>query len=164
MISIIAAITNNRVIGNNNSIPWHISDDLKRFKSITSNHHVIMGRKTFESINSKPLPNRVNIVVSSNKDNISSSLPIIVTKSLECALLKSSFDQEVFIIGGGQIYNAAMNFANKIYLTRVLETIEGDIFFPEINMKHWEMIEYIGVMKDEKSGLNYCYETYTKKL
>lgn len=163
MISIIAAVSNNRVIGSNNTIPWHISNDLKRFKAITLNHHVIMGRKTFESLNSKVLPNRVNIVVSSQKERLS-TFPVIVTKSLECALLKSSHDGEVFIIGGGQIYDAAMNFASKIYLTKIMKEVEGDVLFPDINLKHWELSEYMGVFTDEKTGIKYCYETYHKKL
>ncbi len=104
MISIIAAATANNVIGSGNTIPWHISDDLKRFKALTSGHHVIMGRKTFESLKSTPLSNRINIVVTHNKDNVVACNPVIQASSLECALLKAMADNEVFIIGGGQIY------------------------------------------------------------
>lgn len=164
MISIIAAATANNVIGSGNTIPWYISDDLKRFKALTSGHHVIMGRKTFESLKSTPLSNRINIVVTHNKDNVVACNPVIQVSSLECALLKAMADNEVFIIGGGQIYKKALEFANRIYLTRIYNEIPGDIFFPDINLNEWEVIEYMGNFQDEKSGLLYSYITYQRKI
>lgn len=162
MISIIAAVSKNGVIGKDNMIPWHISADLKRFKELTCHHHVVMGRKTFESLKLKPLPNRINLVISSNNHKFNEA--IIIVKSLEHALLKSSHDNETFIIGGGMVYNAAMEFANKMYITRILNDVDGDVFFPEINQNKWIISEYIGNFKDEKSGLDYCYITYEKIL
>ncbi len=164
MISIIAAAASNNVIGSGNSIPWHISDDLKRLKALTTGHHVIMGRKTFESLKSMPLPNRINIVVSHDTTCIDSSKSIIKAKSLSCALMKAVSDSEIFIIGGGQIYKEALNFANRIYLTRIYEEVSGDVFFPDIDLDLWEVIEYTGNFQDEKSGLLYCYITYQRKI
>lgn len=160
-ISIIAAASLNNVIGLDEKIPWYISDDLKRFKQLTSGHHIIMGRKTFESLNSKPLPNRVNIIISSNKD-IKSISPIIIVQNLESALLKATPDKEVFIIGGGQVYRDAMRYANRIYLTRIDSEIEGNIFFPEINSKEWRLTNAEGKFIDEKSQLAYQYLTYDR--
>lgn len=148
-ISVIAAISKNLVIGRDNKIPWHIPEDLKRFKELTSGHVVIMGRKTFESIG-KPLPNRTNIVITRDPDYLAEG--ILVCHSLEEALQKAQktwipdpFDaqgkqvrddkprdtSEIFIIGGGQIYKQAMSLTDKLYLTIVDEEVEGDTFFPD---------------------------------
>ena len=163
MISIIAAVSSNSVIGFENIIPWHISEDLKRFKELTLGHHVIMGRKTFESLNSTPLPNRVNIVVSNNSEIKNCCNNVIITNSLKAALLKSSPDAETFIIGGGQIYKQGLDFAQKIYMTHIYKNFDGDVYFPEIDMNKWEVSEYIGNFYDAKSDLIYSYITYQRK-
>lgn len=159
MISLIAAVSNNGVIGNDLNIPWYISDDLKRFKAITSNHHVIMGRKTFESLKCTPLPGRINIVVSKT---LSSTKNIIIANSFPKALAKACYDSEIFIIGGGQIYNNAINIAGRIYLTKVYENIEGNVFFPEIDPNLWHIKQYEGTYVDPKSKLTYGYFIYEK--
>lgn len=165
MISLIVATSSNNVIGYNGGIPWHLPDDLRRFKAITKGHHVIMGRKTFESIGSKPLPNRINIVVSANNHkHIKSSEPIITVNSLENALLKSSPDSEVFIIGGANIYNSALQFVDKIYLTKIFKEFIGDTYFPKIDENVWSMTEYLGNFKDATSELDYAYITYRKSF
>ncbi len=163
MISIIAAATSNNVIGSGNTIPWHIREDWSRFLTLTSGHHVIMGRKTFESLESTPLPNRINIVISHDA-TVTNCCGILKVKSLESALLKSIADSEVFVIGGGQIFKEALNFANRIYLTRIYTKIDGDVFFPDINLDLWEVIEYAGNFEDEESGLLYSYITYQRKI
>jgi dihydrofolate reductase len=133
-ISIIVAIANNMAIGKDNDLIWHISEDLKRFKSITSGNTIIMGRKTYESIG-RPLPKRRNIVISRNKDlNIEG---VEIVNSLDEALRISETDGEVFIIGGGAIYKEAMPLANKLYLTKVNITPEADVYFPDINYNEW---------------------------
>lgn len=133
-ISIIVAIANNMAIGKDNDLIWHISEDLKRFKSITSGNTIIMGRKTYESIG-RPLPKRRNIVISRNKDLCIEGVEIV--NSLDEALRISETDGEVFIIGGGAIYKEAMSLADKLYLTKVNITPEADVYFPEINYSEW---------------------------
>lgn len=133
MISIIAAIGKNRELGKNNKLLWHISEDFKRFKTLTSGHIVIMGRKTYKSLDEKycPLPNRINIVVTRNR--AWTPLGCLVTHSIEEAIEKAKeFNKEIFIIGGAQIYNLGIKYANKLYLTLVDKKYpEADVFFPD---------------------------------
>lgn len=136
-ISIIVAMSKNRVIGVKNSLPWHISEDLKRFKRLTTGYPIIMGRKTFESIG-KPLPERRNIVVSRNQNLKVQDVEVV--KSIEDALKICSSENLIFIIGGEQIYNLAMPYANNIHLTEVNKEVEGDAFFPEFDKKEWKEI------------------------
>lgn len=130
LISIIAAIGSNRELGNNNKLLWHIPEDLKRFKDLTLNHPVIIGRKTFESIN-RPLPNRTNIIITRDKEYQPDGC--LITHSLEEAieLAKSKDSEKIFIIGGGQIYQQAIDLADKLYLTVVKGTFDADTFFPD---------------------------------
>lgn len=128
MLSIIVAVAENNVIGRNNGLIWHISEDLKYFKRITTGHTVIMGRKTFESIG-KPLPNRTNIIISRNTELKPEGC--IVVPSLSEAILKTNTNEESFVIGGGSIYCEAIGLADKLYLTKVHHSYEGDTFFPE---------------------------------
>ena len=136
-ISIIVAMSKNRVIGVKNSLPWHISEDLKRFKRLTTGYPIIMGRKTFESIG-KPLPERRNIVVSRNQNLKVQDVEVV--KSIEDALKICSSENLIYIIGGEQIYNLAMPYANNIHLTEVNKEVEGDAFFPEFDKKEWKEI------------------------
>ncbi len=134
IISIIVAVAENNAIGYDNHLLWHISEDLKRFKSLTTGHHIIMGRKTYESVG-KPLPGRINIVISRQANyNVEGCL---VAKSLEEALELAKLDSEVFIIGGGEIYKQSLQIADKVYLTRVHAGFAGDTFFPELNLSEW---------------------------
>lgn len=136
IVSVIVAVANNNAIGGNNQLLWHISADLKMFKRITSGHTVVMGRKTYESIG-RPLPNRQNIVISRNCEL---TIPgVTVVQSLEDAVAAASGD-ELFVIGGGEIYRQAMPLANRIYLTRVWADYTADTFFPEIDMSIWKEI------------------------
>lgn len=130
MISIIAAISENRTIGKNNRLPWHIPEDLKRFKSLTLGHPIIMGRTTFESIR-KPLPGRTNIIVTRNKEFKAEGCVICNSLNEAINVAKRNNQGEIFIIGGGQIYEQAIEFADKIYLTIVKGSYEGDAFFPD---------------------------------
>jgi len=138
LISIIVATSLNNAIGRNNQLLWHISEDLKYFKKVTTGHTVIMGRKTWESIG-RPLPNRRNIVISRSLNIIGD---VQVYSSLENAIAATKEEQEVFIIGGGELYKQTLPIANKLYLTIVTQTIEdADTFFPEIDFEQWEEIE-----------------------
>ncbi len=136
MINIIAAMAKNRVIGCDNKLPWHIADDLKNFKKLTSGNVVIMGRKTFESIG-RPLPNRVNIVISTS---MASTEGIIICKTLEEALQKAkSYGKEIFIIGGATVYQQTIPLADKMYLSYVKGEYQGDALFPEFDESKWKI-------------------------
>jgi dihydrofolate reductase len=137
MISIIAAVSKNGVIGVDNKLPWDLPEDLKRFKELTTGNVVIMGRKTYESIG-KPLPNRINIVVTRDKDFFVSG--VLTANSLDSALLKAGGNKDIFIIGGGEIYKQSMGFADKLYITEVDMEVEGDTTFPTIS-DQWSVIE-----------------------
>lgn len=135
MISIIAAIARGGVIGGGNTLLWHISEDLKRFKAITSSHPVLMGRKTFESLG-RPLPNRTNVVITRDKSFTAEGC--VTAGSLSEAIGMFDPAQEIFIIGGGQIYAQALPLADKLYITFVNASYEGDTFFPEIDETVWQ--------------------------
>lgn len=136
LISAIAAISSNRVIGKNNQIPWHLPADLKFFMHTTQNHHVLMGRKNYQSIG-KPLPRRTNVIIT--RDPFFVSTGCVVVHSIEEAIqiAYENGEQEAFIIGGGQIYEQAMPFVSKIYLSEIDLEIDGDVFFPELDPAEW---------------------------
>jgi dihydrofolate reductase len=137
MISIIAAVSKNGVIGVDNKLPWDLPEDLKKFKEITTGNVVIMGRKTYESIG-KALPNRINIVVTRDKNFFVPG--VLSANSLDSALLKAGGNKDIFIIGGGEIYKQSMDFVDKLYITEVDMEVEGDTTFPTIS-DQWSVIE-----------------------
>lgn len=142
-ISLIAAIAKNNCIGKNGKLPWNIPEDMKRFREITNHKPVIMGRKTWESIPERfrPLPNRTNIVITRQKGYQTPS-NVITANSLEEALRKTATADEVMIIGGGELYKEGMGLANKLYITHVDQTIDGDAFFPSIDPTLWKEISH----------------------
>ncbi len=156
----IAAASENNALGRNNELVWHLPNDFKRFKSLTSGHHIIMGRKTFESF-PKPLPNRTHIVISRQKDYCPEGC--IVVNSMEKALEICPKDEDSFIIGGGEIYKLGISFSDKIELTLVHHNFEADAFFPEINLEEWEIINSQLQPKDEKHLFDFTYQTYSRK-
>ena len=160
--SIIVAISDNNVIGKDNALLWHLSADMRFFKEKTTGHHIIMGRKTFESMGKRLLPNRTTIVITRNKDY---EMPEggIVASSLVDALEKAENDTEVFIIGGAQIYQMAIPFANTMYITRVHHTFDGDAFFPEYDKSQWKLVSSETNKADEKNEYDYTFEEYTRK-
>lgn len=161
MINIIVAHAANGVIGSADDIPWHISADFKRFKALTSGHTVIMGRKTFESKPlGKPLPNRRNIVVTRNKNYQTDGIE--VAGSLDAALKMTKGEDEVFIIGGGEIYKQAMDKADRIYATIIQTEIEGDTYFPRVNLQQWQL-DSLEKHLDEPSGLEFYYANYSQR-
>lgn len=137
MISIIVAVAEDRVIGGDNQLLWRISEDLKRFKTITSGHPVVMGRKTWESLG-RPLPNRTNVVISRNTEY--DAVGATVVSSLEQATKMFPESEEIFIIGGGEIYRQTIDTADRIYLTHVHNKYEGDTVFPEIDAQSWKIV------------------------
>lgn len=160
MIILIAAAAENNALGKNNELVWHLPDDFKRFKQLTSGHHIIMGRKTFESF-PKPLPNRTHIIITRQKNYLPEGC--IVVDSMEKALEICPENEAVYIIGGGEIYHLGLPFANKIELTRVHESFEADAFFPEINSEEWDLITEEFHSKDEKHNFDFSYQTYIRK-
>jgi dihydrofolate reductase len=153
LVSLIVAIAENGVIGHNNQLIWHLPNDLKYFKKVTSGNAVIMGRKTFESIG-KPLPNRTNIVVSRNTDLQLEGCEL--TNSIESAIeiAKKSNSAECFVIGGAEIYRQALPMAHKIYLTRVYDNPQGDTVF-DIDISQWHDVSRIFQAKDDKNALDH---------
>jgi len=142
--SLIVAMAENRCIGKNNQMPWHISDDLKRFKALTTGHPVIMGRKTFESILGylgKPLPNRENIVISRSGFKNEHEVPSFSDIDAAISYAKSVASDEIFIIGGAQIYTGSIQYANRLHLTKIHKSVDGDAFFPEFNEDDWTEVE-----------------------
>ncbi|OCB75183.1 dihydrofolate reductase [Flavobacterium crassostreae] len=160
MITMIAAAAENNELGKNNSLPWHLPDDFKRFKALTTGHHIIMGRKTFESF-PKPLPNRTHVVISRQKDYNPEGC--IVVSSLQDAIAICPKNEELFLIGGGQIYALGMSYCDKIELTRVHHTFEADAFLPEINPEDWLLSNSEYHAKDPNHPFAFTYETYLKK-
>lgn len=162
MISIIVAMAENRVIGGGNSLLWHISEDLKRFKRITTGHPVIMGRKTFESMGSRPLPNRDNIVITRNESYRAEGCRI--ARSLDEAVDMFKDSEEVFIIGGGEIYRQAMPHADKLYITEVMRAYEGDTYFPAIDPSEWKLVSEQKHDRGEKFQYPFEYRDYVRIL
>lgn len=153
MLSIIVATAQNNAIGKDNSLLWHISEDLKRFKEITSGNKILMGRKTFESLPGI-LPNRPHIVLTRDMNFSVDSDKVTVIHNLDEVISNyKNSDEEIFIIGGGEIYNLLMPYADKLYLTKVKKDFNADTFFPQINMNKWEVIHTSGDKTDDKSGL-----------
>ena len=159
-LTIIAAASNNNVIGDNNKLIWHIPKDLMRFKELTLNHAVIMGRKTFESL-PNPLPNRLNIVVTRNINYNNNG--IVVCKSIEEALTHCKNDSQPFIIGGGEIYTQTISIVDKIELTRVYKDYEGDAYFPEIPEEKFELVKEETNESNGDEKIIYSFLTYKKK-
>ncbi|MDO6519092.1 dihydrofolate reductase [Zobellia uliginosa] len=161
-IAMIAAAADNNALGKDNDLLWHLPDDFKRFKSLTSGHTIIMGRKTYESF-PKPLPNRKHVIITRDKDYTVDYDVCVVVHSLEGALELVKDEDLSFIIGGGEIYKLAMEHANKIELTRVHGIFEdADTFFPEIPESHWELATEQYHPADEKHKYAFTYRTYLK--
>ena len=160
MIIMIAAVAENNALGKDNELVWHLPNDFKRFKTLTSGHHIIMGRKTFESF-PKPLPNRTHIIITRQKNYQAEGC--IIVDSIEKALSICPKDEDSFIIGGGEIYTLGLAYTDKIEITRVHSSFEADAYFPEINKKDWKLEKSEFNEKDEKHKYDYTYETYIRK-
>ena len=160
LLTMIAAAAENNALGKNNDLIWHISEDLKRFKRLTSGHAIIMGRKTFESM-TKALPNRKNIVLTNKKDYQPEGATVVHTLEDALALVKD--DSQPFIIGGGEIYRLFMPYCDRIELTRVHHNFEADVFFPEIDLNHWKEIARVNIEATKEQPYHYSYITFEKK-
>jgi dihydrofolate reductase len=156
-LSLIVAIAKNRVIGVNNTLPWHLPEDLKRFRSLTTGHHIIMGRKTYDSLG-RLLPGRTTVIVTRNQNYKVEGA--IVVHSLEGAIAACGDDNEAFLIGGAELYKDGLKLANKLYLTEIDAEYEGDAFFPEFEMNEWKEGEREG--HQAENGLGFSYITYQR--
>lgn len=160
MITIIAAIANNNALGKNNDLIWHLPADLKRFKKITSGHHIIMGRNTYESIG-KPLPNRTTIIITRNNEYKADGC--IIVNSIDEALSTVNNDENVFIIGGAQIYEQAIALADTLDITEVHADFDADVFFPKIDVAVWEETKREFFNADDKNIYDYSFVSYKKR-
>lgn len=156
----IAAAAENNALGKDNQLLWHLPDDFKRFKELTTGHFIILGRKTFESF-PKPLPNRTHVIITRNKNFNAEGC--IVVNSIAQAIDETPINQDVFVIGGAEIYKQSLEYCNKIELTRVHENFDADAFFPEINGDKWQLISSIYHPKDEKHLIDFTFQTFVKK-
>jgi dihydrofolate reductase len=161
MTTIVVAMGQNNEIGADNQLLWHLPKDLKHFKEITTGHPIIMGRKTYESIG-KALPNRTNIVVSRKKDWFEEGI-LIVGSVKEALKFAKKIDEEVFIIGGGKIYEQTIDLVDRLAVTQVDATLTADVFFPKIDGKIWQKTEESCHEKDEKNGYSFCFQTFERK-
>ena len=156
---LIAATSQNNALGKDNKIIWHLPDDFKRFKELTSGHHIIMGRKTFESF-PKPLPNRTHVVITRQKNYNPEGCTVV--NSIEEAFRICPENEDVFLIGGAEIYKLGLPFTDKIELTYINETFEADAFFPEIDFSEWKLTNEEFHPKDEKHAHDFSFQTYIK--
>lgn len=155
-LSLIVAVAHHRVIGVNNTLPWHLPEDLKRFRVLTTGHHIIMGRKTYESLG-RLLPGRTTVIVTRNKDyQLEGAL---IAHSLEAAMLLCQQDDEAFLIGGAELYQDGLKYANKLYITEIGLEVAGDAYFPEIDLNQWQ--ETSREAHTSAQGLSFNYVTYT---
>ena len=156
-LSIIVAVARNRVIGNNNALPWHLPEDLKRFRALTTGHHIIMGRKTYESLN-RLLPNRTTVIVTRNSDyKVEGAL---IATSLQQAIGLCGDDNEVFLIGGAELYRDGLQLAHKLYLTAIDAEYTGDAFLPDLDLSEWK--ETLREPHVSAQGLGFTYITYQR--
>ncbi|MDR2950269.1 MAG: dihydrofolate reductase [Prevotella sp.] len=160
MKSIIVAVDENNAIGKDNNLLCHLPNDLKHFKAVTQGHPVIMGRKTFESLPKGALPNRRNIVITRNRELQFDRCEMV--SSIQEAIDLCKDEQEIFFIGGGTIYNEAIIFADKLYLTRIHHQFEADTFFPAIDASLWKKISKEDFQPDEKHKYAYSFITFEK--
>jgi dihydrofolate reductase len=161
-LSIIAALSSNNVIGRDNQVPWHLSTDLKRFKSLTMGHHLIMGRKTFDSIG-KPLPGRTNVVITRSAEFVAEGVTVVHSLEEGIRLASSTGDSEPFIAGGGEIYELAIHRADTMYLTRVHVEVEGDAHFPDFDdVSEWKLVDSEHFEADEKNQFPFSFLTYQR--
>lgn len=162
MLSIIVAIANENVIGKDNKLIWHLPEDLKRFKEITSGHKIIMGRKTFESLG-RVLPNRKHIILCNDMQMDIDNENVEILDDISKLDKYINSDEECFVIGGATIYKLLMPYANKMYITKINQDFEGDVWFPEIKDAEWEEVSREKGIKNEENPFDYEYITYVKK-
>jgi dihydrofolate reductase len=165
IVSAIAALSQNRVIGKNNDLPWRLPDDMKFFMETTKGHHVVMGRKNYDSLKPKfkPLPERTNIVITRQSELNAPGCAVLHNIEEALRLANKNSENECFIIGGAEIYKLAMPFTNRLYLTEIKASIQGDTFFPEINLTEWKEVSRKHHSADERHAYAFDFVIYDKK-
>jgi dihydrofolate reductase len=165
IISLVAAVSDNNAIGKNNQLLWHLPNDLKFFKNTTWAMPVIMGRKTFESVNNQPLNGRTNIVITRQPQKIQAPQGVFVVPDLDKALQQAATTdaKEAFVVGGGEIYKEALPLANKLIITRVHTQIEGDVFFPVFDTAQWQQTYGLDFAADQKHAYPYSFQVWQRK-
>lgn len=161
MISFIVAMDKNRVIGKNNQLPWHLPADLQFFKRVTMGHPIVMGRKTHESIG-RPLPGRKNIIVTRNKEYHSQGCLVIHTIE-ELLDYAQKQNEEIFLIGGSELFKATFPYADRLYITKIEHEFEGDTFFPEFEQSNWNILSLEKGTQDEKNPYEFSFMTLERK-
>ncbi|WP_018621810.1 dihydrofolate reductase [Spirosoma luteum] len=166
-ISLIAAVAQNRVIGRNNrdgkpDLPWHLPDDFAFFKRKTSHHPIIMGRKSLDALG-KPLPNRTNIVLTRNRDFTADGVTVEHTLEEAIAVASAINQQEIFVIGGGEIYEMALPVATTLYLTEIQQAYEGDAYFPDFDKSQWEEVNRVPHPPDDRHAVAFDFVEYERK-
>jgi len=159
-VSLIVAMAKNRVIGVNNTLPWHLPADLKHFRTLTMGHHIVMGRKTYESIG-KPLPGRTSVVVT--RDAGYAPPGVITVNTLEAAISACGEDKEIFMIGGEELYRHAIKFADRVYLTEIDADIAGDKHFTELDPGYWQETKRVSHAPDERNCYSFQFVVYDRK-
>jgi dihydrofolate reductase len=159
-LSLIVAMAENRTIGLNKEMPWHLSADLKKFKKITMGHPIIMGRKTFESIG-KPLPGRKNIIISRNSNYLQEGCEVF--NSLDSALESCSKEEEIFVIGGATLYESILEKSDRLYITEIKKSFAGDTWFPEFDQNQWSEYQREDIDNDVRVDFSYSFVTYDRK-
>lgn len=162
MLSIIVAVAENNVIGKDNQLIWHLPEDLKRFKQLTTGHTIIMGRKTFESLG-RVLPNRKHIILCNDMEMKVEDENVEILKDISMLKEYMDSDEENFVIGGATIYKLLMPYAKKLYLTLIHEEFEGDVYFPEIKQEEWQVIGREKGIRNEENPFDYEYITFSRR-
>jgi len=162
IVTLIAAIDENNGIGKNNQLPWQLPADMKRFKALTTGHHVIMGRKSYESMG-KALKDRTNIVITRNSDYTLPDAEVVSSLSAAIQLAKDNGETEVWILGGGEIFREAIKIADKMQLTHIHHSFDCDTFFPKFNENEWRIVQKEDHQPDEKNKYEYSFVTYMRK-
>jgi len=161
MISIIVAVAENNAIGKNNKLLWHIPEDLKRFKQITTGHTVVMGKRTWESLPIRPLPNRRNMVITDDPTDVFTGAEMVM--SIKAALNLMKTGDEYFIIGGASVYSQFLPLCDRLYLTKVHQSYEADVFFPELNLSQWNLISSEFHPPDNHNDFSYTHLILDRK-
>ncbi|WP_102027252.1 dihydrofolate reductase [Salirhabdus sp. Marseille-P4669] len=162
MISLLVAMDNNQVIGKDNQLPWHLPNDLKFFKQTTLHHKIIMGRKTYESIG-RALPKRENVVMTTNKEYTAIGCEVIHSWDPVLTWNEENPEEELFVIGGYQLFKDAIPIADKMYITHIDDEFDGDTFFPTFSDQEWELVDKVKGLKDDENPYDYYFCTYMKK-
>jgi dihydrofolate reductase len=161
-LSIIAALSSNNVIGRNNELPWHLSTDLKRFKALTMGHHLLMGRRTFDTVG-RPLPGRTTVVITHRGDFAAEGVTVVHSVEDAIRVAEQTGDAEPFLAGGAQIYEQSIHRADRMYLTRVHADLEGDAFFPDFDdVAEWRLVDAEHFDADEKNNYPFSFLTYDR--